>query len=108
MNKLGLLLGISLISIFSTPIYALLLPNSTLPSQPGVLYYPELQDGYELNPMNRPPGTPRDIITTGNDQWNSHFDKSGYLDTTPVDDTGTEKDIMYQIQDPNWPVYIDH
>ncbi|ASQ45732.1 hypothetical protein [Legionella clemsonensis] len=73
-------------------------PNSTMPQHPSYLYYPHLQKGHELNPFNRPP---QNNITTGNDEATTTFETHNYMDTTPVDDTGTEKDIRHKLQ-PNW------
>lgn len=76
-------------------------PNSTSPQNPSVLYYPYLQKGHELSPFNRPP---QNNILTGNDKSSTRFDQSGNMDTTPVDDTGTEKDIYHKLQ-PDWIPY---
>ncbi|KTD20803.1 Uncharacterised protein [Legionella lansingensis] len=79
-------------------------PNSTSPQNPSILFYPSLQEGYELSPFNRPP---QNNVLTGNDKSTTTFDQSGYMDTTPVDDTGTEKDIYHKLQ-PNWVVPIPY
>ncbi|CEK10897.1 hypothetical protein [Legionella hackeliae] len=88
-----------LLLLISLPSFAFQ-PNTTSPQNPGVLYYPGLQKGHELNPFNRPP---QNNVITGSDQATTRFDQSGYMDTTPVDDTGTEKDIYHKLQ-PNWVV----
>nr|HAT8713131.1 hypothetical protein [Legionella jordanis] len=74
------------------------MPNTTSPQTPSFSYYPGLQKGYELNYYNRPPTS---YTTTGSDQVTTWRDQSGYHDTSPVDDTGTEKDITHIIQDPH-------
>lgn len=73
-------------------------PNSTSPQNPSMLYHPHLHKGNEFNPFIR---QPLNNILTGNDKSTTTFDQSGYMDTTPVDDTGTEKDIYHKLQ-PNW------
>jgi hypothetical protein len=76
------------------------MPNTTSPQHPGVIYYPALQKGYELNHFNRPPQT---NVITGTDHHSTRLTRGGQLDTTPVDDTGTEKDIHHKLR-PNWIV----
>lgn len=73
------------------------LPNTTSPQTPGVRFYPALQKGYEMNYFNRPPTS---NVSTGNDKSSTLLSHKGF-DTTPVDDTGTEKDITYITHDPN-------
>ncbi|KTD11426.1 hypothetical protein [Legionella jamestowniensis] len=96
---LGVLLLLSL-----APISFAFQPNSTSPQNPSYLYYPHLQKGHELSPFNRPP---QNNVITGNDKSTTRFDQSGYMDTTPVDDTGTEKDVSHKLQ-PNWIIPSHH